>query len=208
MFAKVLWKDYAYGNSELLNKNMIFRKYLFGFFLLLFFYCCSVSVAFACSCGSKPTILSQFEHSKDVFIAKITSVEKTADTNPYLEGIRGAKAIVQKTYKGKLKVGEEIFFEQGVICSWTFNEKSIGYEMLVYSSSFEGNPKSDSISFCSRNSNIQNAADDLLYLDNLEKSKGRSRISGTITYRQESALEGIEPIKKTLEGHTIKNHQC
>ncbi|HRH44368.1 MAG TPA: carboxypeptidase-like regulatory domain-containing protein [Pyrinomonadaceae bacterium] len=183
---------------------MILKKYLPIFFSIFIIYFVSNTSVLACSCSAKPTVLSQFEYSKDVFIAKIVAVEKDKTANPSLEGIAGAKAIVQKVYKGNLKVGEELFFEQGVICSWTYSDKSIGYEILVYDSYFEGNPKSGSVSYCGRNNTVQNAADDLLYLNNLEKNKGRSRISGTINYRQKSALENVETIKKSVEGNKIK----
>lgn len=183
---------------------MMLKKYLSIIFLSFIFYFVSNTSVLACSCSEKPTVLSQFEYSKDVFIAKIVAVEKDKTANPSLEGIAGAKAIVQRVYKGNFKIGEEIFFEQGVICSWTYSEKSIGAEILVYSSHFEDNPKSGSVSYCSRNNHVQNAADDLLFLNNLEKNKGRSRISGTINYREMSALENVEPIKKSVEGHKIK----
>lgn len=188
---------------------MMLKKYLPIFFSIFIIYFVSNISVLACSCSEKPTVLSQFEYSKDVFIAKIVAVEKDKNAKPNLEGIAGAKAIVQKVYKGNLKVGEDLFFEQGVICSWTFSEKSIGNEMLVYDSFVEGNPKSGSVSYCGRNNIIQNAADDLLYLNNLEKNKGRSRISGTINYRERSALENVEPIKKSVEGYkiTITNAQ-
>jgi hypothetical protein len=51
------------------------KNHAYLFFIVLFCFA-SASFVFACKCGGKATVLSEFESSKDIFIAKIVSLEK------------------------------------------------------------------------------------------------------------------------------------
>jgi len=162
---------------------MILKKYLLIFFSIIFFYCISTTIIFACQCGEIPTVLSQFEMSSNIFIAKIVSIEKVKYNSSY-EEVTGAKIIVQKVYKGNYKVDKEFFVAQGNdgICTLTYDKSNVGDELLVYSLSFERFSQNWQIGYCGRTTELKFAGDDLLYLDNFAKVVGKSRISGTLHY--------------------------
>lgn len=161
---------------------MILKKYLLIFFSIIFFYCISTTIIFACRCGEIPTVLSQFEMSSNIFIAKIVSIEKAKDADFYENGVKSIKVSVQKVYKGKYKVSEEIIIEQGQggDCGWIFEEKDKDKELLIYD--LFNFLKHQIIIYCGRTTELKFAGDDLLYLDNFAKVAGKSRISGTLQY--------------------------
>ena len=99
-------------------------------------------VANGCTCGSKGTVLDAYEGSDVVVIAKIVSVEKT-DEEGFVDDVKSSTLIVEKVYKGDLKVGDKMTFAQGggADCIWTFNEKDIDTQVLFYLHSREKNPK-------------------------------------------------------------------
>ena len=90
----------------------------------------STQTAKACSCGPRPTVLDAFEGAEEVVIVRALSVEKAQDTEQrsYVDGVRSATLIVEKVFKGKLQVRDEIVFGQGggADCIWTFDEQSVG----------------------------------------------------------------------------------
>ena len=176
---------------------------------------CTARDAHACSCGPKPTVLEAYEGSSAVIIAKITSVQKAegaGDAAGYKD-IVSAKATVEKVYKGNLKVGEELTFAQGggADCVWTFDEQSVGRESLFYLWSKEKKPKVWVAFGCGRSSGLQSANDDLLYLNKIDKVRGKTRISGTLWFNSESGpSEGGRRIRivganKTYEVKTDAN---
>lgn len=101
---------------------------------------------------------------------------------------------LRRSFKGRLKVRDEIVFGQGggADCIWTFDEESIGRQYLYYLTRPEKFSESDrrflplkdhGIWFafgCGRSTGLARATDDLLYLENISKRRGRTRISGTI----------------------------
>jgi len=157
-----------------------------------------VQTANACSCAPRPTVLDEFERVDEVVILKITSVEKVVPTDPmyyHVDGVLTATAVIEKVFKGKLKVREEITFTQGsgANCVWTFNEESIGEQYLFYLTSPETLAKQNGYSrppqprlwsgfICGRSSALSAAVDDLLYLENMNKVRGKTRISGTVGF--------------------------
>lgn len=149
--------------------------------------------AHACSCGPTPTVLDSYEESAVVVIAKAVSVEKSEKAAPegrmsdgenYVDGVKSTKMLIERVFKGSLKVGDEITFAQGggANCVWTFNEESVGRQFLFYLSSREKSPKIWLAFGCGRSSGVEGAADDLLYLDKLDKVRGKTRISGTLQF--------------------------
>ncbi len=175
-------------------------------FLLLSILCCAfllstAQTATACSCGPRPNVLDSFEGSDEVVIVKVLSVEKVEDKDKdkdeedeehYVDGVRSATLIVEKVFKGKLKVRDEIVFGQGGggDCIWTFNEKEIGKQYLFYLTRPEKfsdgtylpsqEPDLWFAVGCGRSSDLKRATEDLLYLENLKKRRGQTRISGSI----------------------------
>src|SRR5215217_978112 len=166
--------------------------------MLFVFYTASIlaatKTAKACSCGPRGTALESFETSDEVVILRAVSVEKPPDAEGehYVDGIKSTTMVVEKVFKGKLKVRDEIVFGQGGggNCIWTFNEKSVGQQFLFYLARPEKlSPNSYVpsregglwIPFgCGRSSELDGATEDLLYLENLPKVRGKTRISGNI----------------------------
>lgn len=167
-------------------------------------------VASACICAERPTALDAFERADEVVILRVVSVDKIENTanQYYVEGIRSTKMVVEKMFKGKLNVNDEIEFAQGTDsdCVKTFTEKSIGNQFLFYLSRPENlprDPHDDSskpglwfVFRCGRSSELESAAADLLWLENRDKVKGKTRISGSLLGLRDSGVE--------LEGRKVK----
>lgn len=169
---------------------MSFKKFFFTiiFFVALFFI--GQQSVFACSCAERPTVLEEFDSSDLVISAKVISVEKIREKEDEddFRHIKSIQIIVNKVYKGEVKKGELLKIDQGSgsDCGWVFTEDSVGSEYLFYTngSRIKNNknaPQIYYVSFCGRSTGLKHAHSDLLYLDNLEKLRGKTRISGTIS---------------------------
>lgn len=188
----------------------------------------ATQTAKACSCGPRPAVLDAFERAEEVVIVRVLSVEKTKDTEErsYVDGVKSATLIVDKVFKGKLQIRDEIVFGQGggADCVWTFDEQSVGDQYLFYLTRPETVAKSDRgylpskeprlwFAFgCGRSTGLAGATEDLLYLENMRKRRGQTRISGTIGggfQYPDIDVEGkkikIIGEKKTYETKTGKN---
>lgn len=205
-------------------RSRFWRCLLFSIFSFSFLLSAAQNVS-ACSCGARPTVLESFDESDEVVILRVISVEKVEDTaeDRYVDGVRSATLIVEKVFKGNLKIRDEIVFGQGGggDCIWTFNEESVGRQLLVYLTRPEKPtgrrylPSKDPglwYAFgCGRSTGLGGATDDLLYLENITKRRGKTRISGTIGGWQNPDLdvEGkkikIIGSKKTYETKTDKD---
>lgn len=165
-------------------------------FLLIFLL--SLRTAEACSCGPRSTVLDAFNHSDVVVIATAVSVEKTepektdppdqtSDREYYLNGIKSTSMRVEQVFKGTLKVGDEMILRQGngANCVWTFDEEAIGEKFLFYLSRPKNSSRWVAIT-CGRSGQVDNAGDDLLFLNNLNKVRNKTRISGTLSFRYET----------------------
>ncbi|HKP36926.1 MAG TPA: SpaA isopeptide-forming pilin-related protein [Pyrinomonadaceae bacterium] len=187
---------------------------------LTIFLFASSNVANACSCGRRPTVLDSYDGSDVVVITRLLSVEKVANTEErhYVDGVRSATMVVEKVFKGNLKISDQIVFGQGggADCIWTFNEKWVGDQFLFYLDA----PKKDSdrsfLPFnegdwwyavtCGRSTGVEYATEDLLYLENMSKLRGKTRISGSVgggwrnpEMEVENKLVKIIGSKKTYE---------
>lgn len=167
----------------------------------------------ACSCGPVPTVLDSFEEAEEVVIVRVLSVEKAKATEErsYVDGVKSATLIVDKVFKGKLQIRDEIVFGQGggADCIWTFDEQSVGRQYLFYLTRPETLTKSDRgylpskepelwFAFgCGRSTGLAGGTEDLLYLENMKKRRGQTRISGSIS-------GGFEYPDIDVEGKTIK----
>jgi hypothetical protein len=176
--------------------------------LCLIFLAAFADNIFACSCMAKPTVLDSFEDSDLVVIVKAVSVEmreeakgvdleaeiKRAGYDTSYSYVKSTKMKVEKVYKGSVKVGDELLFGQGggADCIWTFGIKSVGESFLFYLGKpstnhpfFNEIKMSDKPAYfpvtCGRSQYIVGyETDDLKYLNNLEKVKGKTRISGDL----------------------------
>ena len=173
-----------------------YSQFFFTAILLTALSFTATQIANACSCGPRPTVLDSFDNSEEVVIVRVLSVEKVQDTEQqhYVDGVKAATVVVDKVFKGKLKVRDEIVFGQGggADCIWTFNEESVGDQYLFYLARPETFSKSDRrflpskqpglwFAFgCGRSTGLAGATEDLLYLENMNKRRGQTRISGSI----------------------------
>ncbi len=181
--------------------------------LLVSLFCLIAPVQiFACECAGKPTVLEEFDFSKVVVAGRIDSIHRLRanERERDLEAIRSATFVIDKVYKGNLKVGDKIVLAQGggADCAFEWDEKSIGGKWLFYlgepSERYHEEALGQTIegakqlmyrtSFCGRSTNLESADDDLAYLDNLEKLKGKTRVSGELSFSSddERSVEGIE----------------
>jgi hypothetical protein len=90
------------------------------------------------------------------------------------------------------------------MCDWTFADSSIGQRYLSYLSRQAKEQKVWSVGICGRSRSVQEAADDLLYLDNIARVRGKTRLSGTFRFYQRPALEGEESTRNYLAGTKLR----
>lgn len=98
-------------------------------------------------------------------------------------GVISTRMIVERVYKGGLKPGDEMVFGQGggANCVWTFEQDDVGDSYLFYLRRFNDSPLWYA-GTCGRSRPAEHAHDDLLYLNKLDKVRGRTRISGTVGF--------------------------
>jgi len=158
------------------------RRILLLFFLAISFLGLRLSVAIACANLPLPTVLDEYERADVVTTARMVSIEKTKEPDPFHFDIRSATMVVQKVFKGNVKVQGAISFVQGngIDCLWEFDEKMIGREFLLYLN----RPDEASDLWClgqGRSTELSNAANDLLYLNNIDRVRRKTRVSGTLS---------------------------
>jgi hypothetical protein len=149
-------------------------------------------IANACECAARRTVLDEFDQADEVVILRAVSVEKVASTNErrYVDNVRSTTLVVEKVFKGNLKAGDQIVFGQGggADCLWTFDEKAVGGQFLFYLKRPENirlrYPPSRIAGLwfafaCGRSGGVDDVTDDLLYLSNMDKLRGKTRISGS-----------------------------
>lgn len=161
---------------------MSFKHCLSLFLLILGIVVLNTRVAKACSCAPSGTVLDAYERANVVIIATVKSVDKPEGDVKYVDGVRSTTVTVERVFKGNLKIGDEMIFAQGggADCIWTFKKEDIGAEILFYLNGQEKNPRVWFAVTCGRSSSVKYAGDDLLYLENMEKVRGKTRISGTL----------------------------
>jgi hypothetical protein len=151
-----------------------------GFLLL-----CSFGVS-GCTCGQMSTVQQAFDNADDVFTAEIKAIKKTKPSRDYPNGVEGAKATVIKVFKGNLKAGADVFFDEGTgsDCLWQFDEKLIGKRLLIYDERHSRPSVSGryGIYGCDRSGDAEKRTVDFLYLENLDKVRGRTRVYGYVHF--------------------------
>lgn len=186
------------------------RNYLLTSLLFSFLFLFAPFKVIACSCAGKGPVLEEFNFSQVLVAGRIDTVHRLQpDKAKYDFGaIRSAELV--KVYKGSVKVGDKLVLAQtsGSDCGFHWSESSIGHEYLFYlrepAEQYYEVPVGETIAleklsmyrtnFCGRSTGLDSAAEDLAYLDNLEKLKGKTRISGQISFGSDDkrSVEGIE----------------
>jgi hypothetical protein len=139
------------------------------------------------------TVLEEYDDADMVLIVRVASVEKLVERDDKDAGrpadrVSSTGAFVEKVFKGDVKAGDVVTLGQGGPgeCIWAFEERMIGRRYLLYLGSREKSPKVWRVSVCSRSTSLDNAMDDLLYLNKLDEVRGKTRISGTVAFAGET----------------------
>ena len=166
------------------------------------------AAATACVLVPLPTVLDAYEEADVVITARLVSIEKTKEPDPIHFNIRSATMVVQKVFKGNLEVQDAISFAQGngINCGWQFDEKMIGHEYLFYLNSPD---EASDLWYVGqgRSSELSDAANDLLYLKNLDKVRGKTRVSGTLEDDFPVAGKSVRIIGKNKTFRTATDEQ-
>ena len=169
-----------------------FVKLAFGTFIIAAIFLLP-GVAFACSCAPKGTVLDSYDPSEVVIIARVLSVDRMK------EDVRSTKIVVEKVYKGKMQTGDELILAQGdgANCIMTFSEQDIGSRLLFYLNTPPRDSKFWAAFICGRSGPVKSATEDLLYLDNLDQVRGKTRVSGK--YRPLVGLGRLDVANRTIK---------
>lgn len=149
----------------------------------------SASEALACSCEESRTVDREFTAARNVVLVKAVSYleNEAAPANPE-DSISGLNFVVQKVFKGTgLKPGDRLPIISTSMCSFGFERGDLGREYLIY---YFSNDRFSIVPMCSRSAPAESAAPDILYLENISKVRGLTRISGVLMKWSRAAVEG------------------
>lgn len=156
----------------------------------------SLKFVSACSCGGYPAVCESFAEARAVFVGTVRTVEnKTARHDNGEDIIAGQKAwvTVDKVFKGKV-TGELLFRSYGSSCDPVYKE---GQRWLFYAY-FNEKEKAWQIQACDRSTLLDDANDDLSYLDALPKSAQTTRISGRVEHFEQDPVKGFSLVKHLI----------
>lgn len=137
--------------------------------------------ALACGCYPITTVVDDYEKADLVIIARMKSVTK--GPNRFYSDISHVTMTVEKVFKGDTKAGAELTIGQGeatLDCSWQFSADEVGETYLLYLYQPEKPSEPFYVSTCNRSKGLEGAKEDLLYLENIDKVRGRTRVSGVV----------------------------
>lgn len=173
------------------------KPLIFCFVLLILLF--SSERILACSCSESPTVDKEFAQSKNVLLMKAVSplVNKGAGGE---ESVVGFKFTVQKAFKGSIKPGQELDIASSPMCGFGFKASDQGSEFLFY----YGDDETAVAPLCSRSGNAKWLAGDISWLENMDRVRGLTRISGIISQGFRAVVEGEEYRQVPFEGHTVR----
>mgnify|MGYP003578509829 CR=1 FL=1 len=175
--------------------------------ILLFVAVFFIQQAEACSCIVAGTVDTEFQEAANVVVMKLRAVEKApeGEESHGYDGIKQSRLTVEKVFKGHLKPGQELIFAQGGggDCVWTFSENAVGVEFLVYLGAKPARGNVWTAGTCSRSNSVMGAAADLLYLENMKKVHGKTRLSGRVTRHVASAIDVQPTTVESLSARTV-----
>lgn len=176
---------------------------LFAFLLLLIMQ----DIAHACSCLGAPTVCQAYAGADAVFIGSVGSVQSLTEKGEggvEYSGGQIAHVQVEKVFKGT-EITEAVFRSFGTSCDARYRE---GQRWLFYAD-YDKNSKTWSIGGCGRSRGVENAANDLLYLQGLPASALKTRLAGTLEDSDDNRLIGIKVKisgeQKSYEVYTDRN---
>jgi hypothetical protein len=161
-------------------------------FIFFFF---AASSALACTCIDFGPADKALDEARNVVVLK--AVAQLGVNGEYAGGFRFA---VQKVFKGKLKPGQEFAVVSIGGCGPSFSPEDLGREFLI----FYHDDETSLAPGCGATKWVGRAAGDLSYLENLDQVRGLTRLSGIVSQRFPTALEGEKDREVSLEGHTVR----
>ena len=135
----------------------------------------------------------EIDESEEEEEQKSDEVKEEAKPAPVLDEraeerrrVVSTKMLVERVYKGSLKVGEEMVLAQGggADCIYTFDGDDIGRSYLFYLKRLK-DADFWIAGTCGRSRRVEYARDDLLYLNNLDRVRGKTRLSGTLDFARD-----------------------
>jgi hypothetical protein len=134
--------------------------------------------AFACTCFSDDTVDKRFAAYGAVLIARFDQIAEDENIKGPLNKV--PTFIISKVYKGSFKTGTRIGLTPTYnSCSMTFLKEEIGRDFLLFLSKNPQDGKWETI-ICSKSGTLEKKNADLLYLNKIDKVRGKTRLSGSI----------------------------
>jgi len=169
--------------------------------LISVFFLISAPITYACSCAGYPSICGSYKKADAVFVGLVQRVEdrksKDASGKEFRAG-QIAHIQVEKAFKG-MDLPEVVFRTEGSSCDAVYKAG----ERWLYYAYYDRKTKSWSTAGCDRSTLIENAPDDLLYLQGLPKSGETTRLSGELEHYEEDPEKGFTRVKSII-GAKIK----
>lgn len=159
-------------------------------------------VANGCSCSGAPTICGAYASADAVFIGSVQKVEQRepkkndAPSENFVGQI--AHVQVEKVFKGE-DISEAVFHAGMSSCDPIYKE---GQRWLFYAY-YDKKSQAWKIHACDRSTLIENAPDDLLYLQALPASGQKIRLSGALKHYENDAMKGFSLVEN-LSGVRVK----
>lgn len=177
------------------------KIFLLAVFGLLFV--ASAGAVGACECIGYASVCGSYQAADAVFVGAVQKVEQaprekvgngegyTADQIAYIR--------VEKVFKGLERQTQVILRTEISSCSPTYKE---GQRWLFYAY-YDKKSKRWGTQSCDRNSLVEYAADDLLYLQGLPASAQKTRIAGELVRYEDDPVAGPRRVK-SITGAKIK----
>jgi len=141
----------------------------------------------ACTCARHPAVCDSYRRADAVFIGVVHRV----GTNK--SGGQIAHIRVEKSFKDMAQP-EVVFRTEGSSCDAVYKE---GQRWLFYAY-YDQKTRRWSIRPCDRSTMIDDAADDLLYLQGLPKSASTTRLSGELTHYEDVPDKGFSRVENII----------
>jgi hypothetical protein len=163
----------------------------------------SATTAFACSCAESPTVDKEFARAKHVAILKAaTYLAPQENPNSPVDRVSGFNFVVQKVFKGSaLKAGQQLPMISTGMCSFGFETRDLGREYLIY---YFGDDRFEIVPMCTRSGAVEWRAADILYIENIRRVRGLSRISGFVGQGEVASVDGEDSRTTPLAGHIVR----
>lgn len=141
----------------------------------------AVRIVSACSCPPPKSVLDAYDAADAVLIVRLVSVHNSeASESAAARNFSEATFAVERVYKGNVKAHDKLSFGlvHNIHCPSVFREEDINNEFLFYAQAPKNDKELWTVVNCGRSKAVSLATEDFLYLDNMNKRRGKTRISG------------------------------